>query len=120
MADPVVVGAAGTPRQLHGYAVTRSRLLRAGPVKPSAIAASEEASSIIRGGFTRLVPIIFRTCSNLSSSSTQPNSRTVSRKRRNCLLGCIGNCIHGSSSQLIVFGARRGRRRDGDLERSTA
>src|SRR6516162_3088623 len=112
-------GKTGTLRQQHRYAVTRSRLLLAGSMKPSVTAASEEASSIIRGRFTRLVPIIVSSRSNLSSSSTQRNSRTVSTKRRNCLLGCIGNCIHGSSSQPIVSGARLGHRRDGRSERPT-
>src|SRR6516164_4514577 len=103
-------GKTGTLRQQHRYAVTRSRLLLAGSVKPSVTAASEEASSIIRGRFTKSVPIIVSSRSNLSSSST---------KRRNCLLGCIGNCIHGSSSQPIVSGARLGHRRDGRSERPT-
>src|SRR5271165_2556004 len=58
MADAAVIREAGTPRHLNGYALRRAILLCAGPVKPSAIAASEDVSRIIRGRFTRLVPII--------------------------------------------------------------
>ena len=101
------------------YAVADRRSLCVGLAKPHAIGAPEDASAIIRG-LTGLEPIIISSRSKLPSSSTQPNSRTVSTKRRNCLFGCIGTCIHGSSSQAIAPSNRQARPREERCRTPTA